>query len=74
MQSDISAIKTNYGTLQERVAHLPTKTHMATTAVSIVIALTAIFIFADKIKDFVGIGRTSAPIDVQPHTPAPTKK
>lgn len=45
----LGGVETNVATLMERVAHLPSSTKLYTTAVAIVIALTAAITFSEKL-------------------------
>lgn len=51
----IGGVEVNLATLAERVAHLPGKGFVVTSAVSTIGLLTAVMLFADRLKDLLGI-------------------
>ena len=53
IEARVGGVETNTATLTERVSHLPTSTKLYATAVAIIIALSAVITFAEKLQALV---------------------
>lgn len=54
MTDKIGAVEVNLATLTERVSHLPSKGFIVSSALATITLLTAVMIFADKLRALIG--------------------
>lgn len=55
VKNDVSDLKQSFARIDERVLHLPSKAFIFTVAIGIVTAMTAVLVFAQKLRVAIGV-------------------